>query len=244
MAKRSTRTNSRARNRQDVGRLPSHDAETMETDKKPQTLRKPITPMNTAQRQYMESIERNVLTFGIGPAGTGKTYVSVSTAAKGFLKGQYEQMIFSRPALGAEEELGFFKGDLDEKFAPWAAPIRDVLDIQMGSGFVDYLVRKKVIKFQPFATMRGLSWANSFVMLDEAQNTTPNQMKLFLSRVGTGTTVVVDGDMKQQDLVGQSGLSDAHQRLALRESVGSVRFTVEDIVRSGFARMVVEAYDE
>lgn len=213
-----------------------------DTPKRNQRDDSPLVPKTDAQKSYMNSIRSQTLTFGVGPAGTGKTYTAVSIACEMYLAGEISRFIATRPALGSEEELGFFPGDLDEKFAPWMVPIRDVLDKRLGRSHVDYLIKNGTISFQPFATMRGLSWADSFIMLDEAQNTTPKQMELFLTRVGTNSRVVVDGDIRQKDLCVQSGLEDAVKRLRGQPGVGLVEFTTDDIIRSGFVRMVLEAY--
>lgn len=202
----------------------------------------PLVPKTESQKLYMESIRANTLTFGIGPAGTGKTHVAVSVACEMFIAGEIDRIVATRPALGSEEELGFFPGDLNEKFAPWMVPIRDVLDKRIGRSHVDYLIKHDVISFQPFATMRGLSWANAFIILDEAQNTTPKQMELFLTRVGENSRVVVDGDVRQKDIRTLSGLEDSIVRLHHRSGVGLVEFSTDDIVRSGFVRMVIESY--
>lgn len=205
----------------------------------------PLKFLTQRQGLYHKSLTENILTFGVGPAGTGKTYVAVSTGCKGFIDGLYDRMIFTRPALGSDEDLGFYPGDQGEKFAPWMVPVKDILDKHLGKTYVEYLIKRETIIFQPFATMRGLSWDKTFIGLDEAQNTTPKQMELLLTRVGKESTVFVDGDYRRQkDVSGLSGLEDAIYRLRDKPGVGVVEFTPDDIVRSGFARLVVEAYSE
>lgn len=253
MAKRSsrpqgTRTERNSRRHQKASSLgqyrnqPLRDHEPEETAPREMA---PFKPMTQRQGLYEKSLIENILTFGVGPAGTGKTYVAVSVGCCGFINGLYDRMIFTRPALGSDEDLGFFPGDQGEKFAPWMVPVKDVLDKHLGKTHVEYLIKREKIVFQPFATMRGLSWDKTFIGLDEAQNTTPKQMELFLTRVGKESTVFVDGDYRRQkDVAGKSGLEDAIHRLQHKPGVGVVEFTVDDIVRSGFARLVVEAYAE
>lgn len=201
-------------------------------------------PKNPRQRAMRASIMSNDLTVVVGCFGTGKTYVAVVTACDLFLEGRIERMIFSRPAIGAEEELGFFKGDLHEKFDPWIDPIKEILNMRLGRSRVEYLLKHDLIKFQPLSTMRGHSWPRTFMMLDEAQNTTVNQMKLFLSRTGDDSIVVVDGDFEdQQDIKGLSGLEDLWKnRFRGEPTVGRIEFGVEDIVRSGFVKLVAKTY--
>lgn len=251
MAKRSsrtqgTRTERNSRRHQKASTLgqyrgqPLRDCDPEETAHREM---KPITLLTARQGLYHKSLTENVLTFGVGPAGTGKTYVAVSVGCRGFIDGLYDRMIFTRPALGSDEDLGFFPGDQGEKFAPWMVPVKDILDLHLGKSYVEYLIKREIIVFQPFATMRGLSWNKTFIGLDEAQNTTPKQMELFLTRVGKESVVFVDGDYRRQkDVAGNSGLEDAIYRLRDKPGVGLVEFGVEDIVRSGFARLVVEAY--
>lgn len=205
----------------------------------------PFAPKNRNQALYAKSIRSNIVTFGLGIFGTGKTYVAVRVGCEMFLAGKIERMIFSRPAMGAEEELGFFTGDINEKYANWVRPIRLILDATLGASRVEYLIKRDVISFQPFATMRGHSWPKTFTMLDEAQNTTPGQMKLFLSRTGEGSTVVVNGDpVDQKDHQNWSGIEDALQVLEGVPDVGITRFVIDDIVRSGFVKNLAIAYHD
>lgn len=204
---------------------------------------RPFVAKTPNQQLYYDSLFKNTLTFGIGPAGTGKTYCAVLAGCEMLQSGRVERMVFTRPATGAEEELGFFKGDLDEKLAPWVAPIREILNQKLGSSYVEYLIKREVITFQPFATMRGHSWKKCFIMLDEAQNTTANQMKMFLTRVGEDSVVVVDGDfVDQKDIDGMSGLEHAYTVLKKERDIGRVEFGIKDIVRSGFVKRVIMAY--
>ena len=205
---------------------------------------KPFEPMTKAQGQYHLSMSSNTLTFGVGPAGTGKTFVAVAQACEKFLDGEFEKMIFTRPVQEAGERLGFLPGEEKDKIAPWFAPILIELERRLGKSVVEALIKSGKISFVPLAYMRGHSFNKAFVLLDEAQNTTPSQMHLLLTRIGTDTIVVVDGDSKQCDLVGvkKNGLDHALEKLAGKKGVGVVKFEVDDIVRSPFCRMVIEAY--
>lgn len=196
-----------------------------------------------AQGHYILQIQKKWLTFGIGPAGTGKTYVCAALAAQALLEGKTERLIVTRPAVEACESLGFLPGELDQKFDPYFAPFRDVLDEWLGKSHVDGMIRSGKIVATPMAYMRGKTFKNAYVILDEAQNTTPNQMKLFLTRIGEDTKVVVNGDLAQSDLRGRNGLEDAIERLQHIEMVGISRFSRDDIVRSGLVRAVLEAYE-
>jgi phosphate starvation-inducible protein PhoH and related proteins len=213
----------------------------LRVDRRP--LERDYAPLSAAQRFYDASIDANTLTFGVGPAGTGKTYVATAKPALGLLDRQWSKLIITRPAVEAGEELGFLPGELGEKFDPYFAPVRHILDRILGRGVVEALIRSERIVAMPLAYMRGHSFDDSFVILDEAQNTTPVQMKLFLTRVGENTKVVVNGDLSQVDIKGPSGLADALDRLEGMDNVAVCRFIREDIVRSGFVQQVVEAYE-
>lgn len=240
---KTSRKQRRAERRENLGTPRGQHDETEGGKEFVKTDRTPFRPMTPNQARYADSIRENILTFGVGPAGTGKSHCAVNVGAELLNAGEVERMIFTRPAVGSDEELGFFKGDLDEKLAPWVQPLKEILVRKLGASNVEYLIKKEKITFQPFATMRGHSWPNTFIMLDEAQNVSPNQMKLFLTRVGEGSTVVVDGDfVDQKDIDGMSGLEDALRRLKDMESVGHVEFGINDIVRSGFVKNVILAY--
>ena len=239
------RTSSRKRQapQETMGLLPDSMDPRSSTERDNRKQVAPLVPKNPKQAAYMTSIRTRPLTFGVGVAGSGKSFTAVAVACEMFQNGDIDSMIFCRPAQDAGEELGVFPGDIDEKLAPWVLPIRDILERRMGAGQVEYFIKRGRIKFQPFATMRGLSWDRTFILLDEAQNTTPRQMELFLSRVGEGSIVVVDGDVRQKDITGRSGLEDALSLFGDLPQVGVVEFESCDIVRSGFCRMVVEAYN-
>lgn len=201
-----------------------------------------IRPLTKAQAAYDQSISANILTISTGPWGTGKTWWAAMRAAKAFEAGEVERIIITRPAQSADEELGFFPGELEEKFEPYFRPVREALEEFLGSGSLQYHLKSGAIEARPLGLLRGATFKNAFVLLDEAQNTTPNQMKLFLGRIGENCKVVIDGDLGQQDIKGPSGLDDALRRLDGKPDVGVVTFDVEDIVRSGFCRMVAMAY--
>lgn len=204
---------------------------------------KEFHPKNRAQQDYLNMIENNTITFGLGVAGTGKTFVAAMAAANAYRSGKIEKIIITRPVVEAGEELGFLPGDLNEKYAPYVQPFLEALEKIMGSGNVSALVNNKRIVFLPLAYMRGHSWENTFVVLDEAQNITKSQMKLFLTRIGKNTKVVVDGDITQKD-INVNGLEDAVERLARVPSVAVQVFEVSDIVRSGIVKHIITAYDD
>ena len=205
--------------------------------------KEPVKPKNENQKLYLNSIQHNALTFALGPAGTGKTYIAAAHAADLLRDKKIEKFIITRPAVEAGESLGFLPGELDEKFEPYFAPVRDILAERLGTGHLEALIRNKRIDVKPLAYMRGSTFKDAFVLLDEAQNTTPAQMKLFLTRIGERARVSVNGDLKQTDIRGNNGLHDAIQRCSNLDSVGTIRFDRDDIVRSGLAQAIVEAYE-
>lgn len=214
----------------------------LEREKPTAVNHNPLQAQTEAQGHYILSIQSNIITFGIGPAGTGKTYIAATMAADALLNGDVSKIVVTRPACEAGESLGHLPGEISEKFEPYFAPVRAVLDRRLGKSHVESLLRSKRIEVMPLAYMRGATFDDSFVILDEAQNTTPGQMKLFLTRIGEYSKVVVDGDIDQTDLKGENGLSDAMRRMTGVKGVGRVDFTTDDIVRSGIAREVVLAY--
>lgn len=204
--------------------------------------RKPWQLLTEAQRVLSNAISVYPITFAVGEFGTGKTFVPAATAADAFIAGEIDKILITRPSVGCDEELGFLPGTLEEKIAPWAKPVVEVLIERMGAGHVEYLLKVGKIEIAPLGLLRGRTFTNAFVMLDEAQNTTPKQMKLFLSRIGEGTTMVIDGDMEQKDIDGKSGLEDAIARFKGHPAFGYVEFGVEDIVRSGVAKEICYGY--
>jgi len=209
------------------------------------TKRRPITPRSPTQARYLEALAANELVFGLGPAGTGKTYLAVAQAVSMMIQGQVDRIILSRPAVEAGERLGFLPGDLKEKVDPYLRPLYDALHDMLPGDQVTKRLTTGEIEVAPLAFMRGRTLSNAFVILDEAQNTTPMQMKMFLTRLGEGSRMAVTGDITQIDLPpGQkSGLKDALSILSGVEGVGFVTFTEADVVRHPLVGRIVRAYD-
>tara|TARA_R100001143_G_scaffold63040_1_gene68235 strand:+ start:425 stop:1396 length:972 start_codon:yes stop_codon:yes gene_type:complete len=204
----------------------------------------PLEPRNSAQKQYINAIKTNSLTFGLGPAGTGKSYCAGALAAEALESGRIERIIFTRPAVEAGEQLGFLPGKLEEKFSVYIDAFRDILNARLGKGVVEYCLRHGRIVGTPLAYMRGKTFnASTFVVLDEAQNVTPSQMKMFLTRIGEDCKVVVNGDTNQSDIRGPNGLNDAVNRLRGLPGVHIHTFSKEDSVRSGLVRAVLDRYE-
>ncbi|MFT4636298.1 MAG: phosphate starvation-inducible PhoH-like protein [Chitinophagales bacterium] len=205
-----------------------------------------IRPKTEQQSQYLESISKRVINFGIGPAGTGKTYLAVAKAVQALENEEVARVILTRPAVEAGEKLGFLPGDLSQKVDPYLRPVYDALYEMLGFDKVEKLISRHVIEVAPLAYMRGRTLNNAFVILDEAQNTTPMQMKMFLTRIGFGTKAVVTGDITQTDLPANqsSGLSHSLNILKKIEAIGIVNFTSGDVVRHPLVQSIVEAYDE
>ncbi len=209
------------------------------------TQRKMIRPRGANQSGYVQSIRKNDLAFGIGPAGTGKTYLAVACAIEALNNEEVRRIILVRPAVEAGERLGFLPGDLSQKVDPYLRPMYDALYEMVGAEHVTRLIERNVIEIAPLAFMRGRSLNESFVILDEAQNTSVEQMKMFLTRIGFGSQAVVTGDITQIDLPDRqvSGLNDVIRILADIEDIGFTRFSPKDIVRHPLVRRIVEAYE-
>ena len=209
------------------------------------TQRRHITPRTPMQAQYMRALQENELAFGIGPAGTGKTYLAVAVAVALLTKGEIDRIVLSRPAVEAGERLGFLPGDLREKVDPYLRPLYDALHDMMPADQVVRRMTSGEIEIAPLAFMRGRTLSHSFVILDEAQNTTPVQMKMFLTRLGEKSRMAVTGDLSQVDLpAGQrSGLQDAVDTLSDVEGLSIIRFTDSDIVRHPLVGRIVRAYE-
>jgi phosphate starvation-inducible PhoH-like protein len=208
--------------------------------------RTPITPRSATQARYLEALHENELVFGLGPAGTGKTYLAVAQAVSMLVQGQVDRIILSRPAVEAGERLGFLPGDLREKVDPYLRPLYDALHDMMPAEQVKKRLESGEIEVAPLAFMRGRTLANAYVILDEAQNTTPMQMKMFLTRLGENGRMAITGDVTQIDLpAGQrSGLRDALDILRGVQGVAFVNFTDADVVRHPLVGRIVRAYDE
>lgn len=209
------------------------------------TRKKTIVPRSANQTRYMEALARDDLIFALGPAGTGKTYLAVAQAVHQLVTGSVDRLILSRPAVEAGERLGFLPGDMREKVDPYLRPLYDALYDMLPSDQVERRIANGEIEIAPIAFMRGRTLANAFVILDEAQNTTPAQMKMFLTRFGENSRMVVCGDPKQIDLPGEgvSGLADAVSRLEGVEGFGTIRFGRGDVVRHPIVGRIVEAYE-
>jgi phosphate starvation-inducible PhoH-like protein len=210
------------------------------------TRRKTIVPRTVAQAHYMRELVGNDMIFALGPAGTGKTYIAVAQAVAQLITGSVQRLILSRPAVEAGEKLGFLPGDMKEKVDPYLRPLYDALYDCLPAEQVERRIASGEIEIAPIAFMRGRTLADAFVILDEAQNTTPAQMKMFLTRFGQNSRMVVCGDPKQVDLPGgvnASGLADAVGRLEGVEGIAVTRFTAADVVRHPIVGRIVEAYE-
>ncbi len=198
------------------------------------------------QRQYIKTVLTHDLTFCIGPAGTGKTFLAVVLAAQALLDNQYERVILTRPAVEAGEKLGFLPGDLQQKINPYLRPLYDALYELIDAEKVPNLMERGVIEVAPLAYMRGRTLSNAFVIVDEAQNTTPAQMKMVLTRLGFRSRMVVTGDLTQTDLPAyqQSGLAVAQKILRSVEGIGFCEFTTKDVVRNPLVQRIVAAYEQ
>lgn len=204
----------------------------------------PFKPKNAAQKKYINAMRHNSLTFGLGPAGTGKSYCAGALAAEYLQTGQIERIIITRPAVEAGESLGFLPGDIEEKFSAYIDAFRDILNERLGEGAVNYALRHGRIIAAPLAFMRGKTFKdNTFVILDEAQNTSPEQMKMFLTRIGENCKVVINGDIRQSDIRGPNGLQDAVNKMKDINKVSIHQFEREDIVRSGLVREIIDRYE-
>ena len=205
-----------------------------------------IRVRNLGQRQYLQTIKKHDITFGIGPAGTGKTYLAVVMAVAALKKGQVRRLVLTRPAVEAGENLGFLPGDLKEKVDPYLRPIYDALYDILGTEHTNHLLERGVIEIAPLAYMRGRTLDEAFVILDEAQNTTREQMKMFLTRLGFGSKMVVNGDATQIDLPrhAKSGLIEAAQILRNLPRIGFVDFKTSDVVRHPVVAEIIAAYQQ
>lgn len=210
------------------------------------TKKKSITARSPNQNKYLKQIRDTSMVFGLGPAGTGKTYLAVAMGVQMFLDGQVERLIFTRPAVEAGENLGFLPGDLKEKVDPYLRPIYDAMHDMMPWDFMMKKMESGDIEVAPLAFMRGRTLSNAFVILDEAQNTTTTQMKMFLTRMGESSRMVVTGDLTQTDLprAQKSGLRDAVEILDGVEDIAFTRFKAEDVIRHPLVSRIVHAYDQ
>lgn len=207
---------------------------------------KPVKPKTMGQKQYVDLIRKKMIVFGIGPAGTGKTYLAMSMAIQAFKSGEVSRIILTRPAIEAGEKLGFLPGDLQSKIDPYLRPLYDALYQIMGAESFQKNMEKGLIEVAPLAYMRGRTLDNAFIILDEAQNTTPAQMKMFLTRIGFGSKAVITGDATQKDLApdAASGLDIALKVLRNVEEIGICELTSQDVVRHPVVQKIVKAYED
>jgi phosphate starvation-inducible PhoH-like protein len=210
------------------------------------TRKKTIVPRTPAQAHYMHELTTNEMIFALGPAGTGKTYIAVAQAVSQLISGSVQRLILSRPAVEAGEKLGFLPGDMKEKVDPYLRPLYDALNDCLPAEQVERRIASGEIEIAPIAFMRGRTLADAFIILDEAQNTTPAQMKMFLTRFGENSRMVICGDPNQTDLPGgvaSSGVADATARLEGIEGISMCRFGIGDVVRHPIVGRIVEAYE-
>lgn len=207
---------------------------------------RPIHPKTLGQKEYLSAIRANSITFGVGPAGTGKTYLAVAMAVKAFKSKDVSRIILTRPAVEAGEKLGFLPGDLQQKVDPYLRPLYDALYEIMGAENFMKNMEKGLIEVAPLAYMRGRTLDNAFIVLDEAQNTTPEQMKMFLTRIGYGSKAVITGDVTQIDLTEgkRSGLMEATRILSGIEGIGQITLTNKDVVRHPLVQKIILAYEK
>lgn len=207
---------------------------------------RPVRAKTYGQKTYVQAVQKNDIVFGIGPAGTGKTYLAVVMAVAALKRGEIEKIVITRPAVEAGESLGFLPGDLKEKVDPYLRPIYDALYAILGAEHTQRLMDREVIEIAPLAYMRGRTLSDSFIILDEAQNTTRQQMKMFLTRIGFNSKMIVNGDISQIDLPGRikSGLVEATKVLADVANISFVNFNKFDVVRNPIVAKIVDAYDK
>lgn len=206
---------------------------------------KPVKPKTIGQKHYVDSIRKKMIVFGLGPAGTGKTYLAMAMAIQAFKDGEVSRIILTRPAIEAGEKLGFLPGDLQSKIDPYLRPLYDALYQIMGAESYLHNSEKGLIEVAPLAYMRGRTLDNAYIILDEAQNTTPAQMKMFLTRIGFGSKVIITGDQTQKDLPAGavSGLDAAVKVLKKVDDIGFCHLTTSDVVRHPLVQKIVQAYD-
>lgn len=245
MSKKKSQKKQRSKNEgykqrnQDQAEMLDREFEHTLPKKKKKTV---LEAKNQTQGMYISSILCSQLTFGTGPAGTGKTFVASAVAAEMLESKQISKIIITRPAIQVEEDHGALPGELDEKYQPYLQPFLDAFEKMFGKSKLEYLLKRKVIDARPMAFMRGSNFDDAFVILDEAQNCTPKQMEMFLTRICENSRVVVNGDIGQSDIKGPNGLADANSRLDGMKGATFVEFDEEDVVRSGIVRRILSRY--
>lgn len=238
MATRSDHKNSNKKTTKARQTLP----ETPVTDLHYKPVRVPIEARTEMQKRYGNAIKAHDLVFAVGPAGTGKTYMPTAMAAEAFMDKRIDKIIITRPAVEAGESLGFLPGELEEKYEPYLAPVRQIFIERMGTGNFEYALKSKKIEPVPIGFMRGMTFKDCWVIVDEAQNITPRQMKMLLTRIGENCKVIVCGDTDQKDIPGISGLADAVARTSWIKGVRTIKFSIDDVVRSGMVRDILASY--
>lgn len=203
----------------------------------------PIEPRNANQKAYAKGIGRQPITIGAGPAGTGKTWLVAALAAEMLEAGEIDKILLTRPAQEAGEKLGFLPGEKEEKYEPYLQPFREAFEERLGKSTFEYYIKAGKIEGAPLAYMRGRTFKNTLMICDEAQNTTPVQMKMFLTRAGENSRIVCNGDLNQKDIHGQSGLEVAIKKMKHSPNVTVVEFAVADVVRSGLVQEVLEMWE-
>jgi len=203
---------------------------------------KPIQAKNDMQKKYLSAMNNFTITFGLGPAGTGKSICSMGWALGELFFGRTEKIIITRPAVEVGVGLGFLPGTQEEKFSPWIQPLKAISEKTMGKSHTEMLIKDGSIEAIPIPYCRGRSWDDAIILVDEAQNTTPQEMKMLLTRIGYGSKMIVSGDVSQKDIQGQSGLEEAIDIIKFIPSVKVIEFGIKDVVRSGICGEIVQAY--
>lgn len=204
--------------------------------------RKRVEPKNESQARYLHAIDSGDLIYALGPAGTGKTYLACARAAEELQSSRISKIIITRPAIETGQSLGFLPGELEEKYEPYLQPVRAVFTERMGKGQFEYALKSGKIEPVPLGYMRGMTFNDCWVILDEAQNVTPQEMKMFLTRIGENCKVIVCGDLDQVDIAGPSGLGDALKRTSWIPAVRVMEFELDDVVRSGLCKDILSSY--
>ncbi len=246
-ANHNTRQERRAERRQNkrgqVDRHHDNDNEPSKDRIKPRT--EPVVPLTEGQACYDDAFKERKMIFGIGPAGTGKTWFAAMRAAEALSKGEIDRIIVTRPVVEAEENLGFLPGDLKEKYEPYLRPVKEALEEYFGTGHLEYLLRKDIIEPRPLAFLRGATLKNCWVIADEMQNATEGQFKLLLTRFGENAKFIINGDPRQIDIPEhKSGLAKTVKRLSNIEAIETIEFERDEIVREGLVQEIITAFED